>query len=49
MIKSMKIKCHRNYKVRPFWRYTKLYCLKNNSLPYNILFKPKEREKYICR
>ena len=43
MVKSMKIKCHRNYKFRPFWRSTNFYCLKN-SLSYNILFKPKERE-----
>ena len=43
MVKSMKIKCNRNYKFRPFWRSTKFYCFKN-SLPYNMLFKPKERE-----
>ena len=44
IVKSMKIKCHRNYKFRPLWRSTKFYYLKN-FLPYNILFKPMHKER----
>ena len=45
MVNSMKIKCHRNYKFRQFWRYMKSYS--QNSLPYNILFKPKKGKVYL--